>query len=331
MKSINFVKQDLTNLDIGDEKILSGWGWKLLSEIVEIHDTARIPIKASERTPGSIPYCGANGVIDHIDGYTHEGEFVMLAEDGGFFGPGEHSTYMMTGRFWANNHVHVLRGANGKLHSHYLHYYLTHTDLRPYLTGATRPKLTQTAMKNIPIPIPYPDDSNRSLAEQRRIVARLETLLAEVSEARKINDEIKVDTDRLMDAVIQDVFDHPNRNWKIKELSDVALVQTGTAKGRRFGGRKTIELPYLRVANVQTGYLKLDEIKTIRIAEDEIERYKLETGDLLLTEGGDFDKLGRGAVWRSEIELCIHQNHVFAVRFNQSEVLPEFAEYEMQS
>jgi type I site-specific restriction endonuclease len=77
--------------------------------------------------------------------------------------------------------------------------------------------------------------------------------------------------------------------------------------------------------------LKLDEIKTIRIAEDEIERYKLETGDLLLTEGGDFDKLGRGAVWRSEIELCIHQNHVFAVRFNQSEVLPEFAEYEMQS
>jgi type I restriction enzyme, S subunit len=64
---------------------------------------------------------------------------------------------------------------------------------------------------------------------------------------------------------------------------------------------------------------------------DEIERYKLEIGDLLLTEVGDFDKLGRGSVWRGEIELCIYQNHVFAVRFNQSEVLPEFAEYEMQS
>ncbi len=73
-------------------------------------------------------------------------------------------------------------------------------------------------------------------------------------------------------------------------------------------------LPYLRVANVQDGYLDLAEIKTICVRPERVERYRLQVGDVLLTEGGDFDKLGRGAVWLGEIENCLHQNHVFAVR-----------------
>src|SRR5690606_22781195 len=70
----------------------------------------------------------------------------------------------------------------------------------------------------------------------------------------------------------------------------------------------------LRVANVQDGYLDLDEIAEIEIEPDQLSRYRLELGDVLMNEGGDFDKLGRGAIWNGEVESCIHQNHVFAVR-----------------
>ncbi|MBN1872895.1 MAG: restriction endonuclease [Anaerolineae bacterium] len=198
-------------------------------------------------------------------------------------------------------------------------------------TGARMPRARKSALWDALIPIPYPDNPARSLTEQRRIVARLEAMLAEVREIRALQAEIEVDAGRLMDAVIQDVFDQPNAHWQTSLLTETAFIQTGTAKGRHFGGRRTIELPYLRVANVQAGYLDLDEIKTITIAEDEIDRYRLQPGDLLLTEGGDYDKLGRGAVWEGQIASCIHQNHIFAVRFDPGVVLPKFAEYEMQS
>lgn len=78
--------------------------------------------------------------------------------------------------------------------------------------------------------------------------------------------------------------------------------------------RNPLRLPYLRVANVQDGHIDLREVKCIEVAGDQVERYMLRRGDILMTEGGDFDKLGRGTVWQGQIEPCLHQNHVFAVR-----------------
>jgi type I restriction enzyme S subunit len=97
-------------------------------------------------------------------------------------------------------------------------------------------------------------------------------------------------------------------------LKYIARVQTGVAKGKDYGGIETVEVPYLRVANVQDGFLDLDDVATIEIAASDLERYRLRRGDVLMNEGGDFDKLGRGHVWQGEIDPCIHQNHVFAVR-----------------
>lgn len=111
--------------------------------------------------------------------------------------------------------------------------------------------------------------------------------------------------------------------WKRKRLDKVAIIQTGIAKNQNHK-EECIELPYLRVANVQDGYLNLSEIKTINIHKDIAHRYRLEYGDVLLTEGGDFDKLGRGTVWKGQIQNCVHQNHVFVVRTNISELTPSF-------
>jgi type I restriction enzyme, S subunit len=104
------------------------------------------------------------------------------------------------------------------------------------------------------------------------------------------------------------------RQWNTTRLKFIAEVRSGVTKGRDLSGKDTLELPYMRVANVQDGYLDLSEVATIIVAKDEIERYSLKNGDVLMNEGGDFDKLGRGTKWSGEIEPCLHQNHVFAVR-----------------
>lgn len=119
--------------------------------------------------------------------------------------------------------------------------------------------------------------------------------------------------------------------WVEALLDQCATVQTGAAKGRKFSDAETVEVPYLRVANVQDGHLDLTEMKEIRIRKSEINRYRLLPGDVVLTEGGDFDKLGRGFIWRGELDLCVHQNHVFAVRPDRGRLLPEFFAYLAQS
>lgn len=113
------------------------------------------------------------------------------------------------------------------------------------------------------------------------------------------------------------------RDWKIKGLSEVAVIQTGLAKGKN-NLKDPVSLPYLRVANVQDSYFDLSEIKTIEVSSAEVERYRLKPNDVLLTEGGDFDKLGRGHIWKGQIDPCLHQNHIFVVRPNPQILQPEF-------
>ena len=113
-------------------------------------------------------------------------------------------------------------------------------------------------------------------------------------------------------------------HWQLVRLKDVAHVQTGLTLGKDYGDTRTISRPYLRVANVQAGYLDLSHLKSIDVPLDEANRATLLTGDVLMTEGGDIDKLGRGCVWRDEISKCLHQNHIFAVRCRYGLLNPEF-------
>jgi len=91
-------------------------------------------------------------------------------------------------------------------------------------------------------------------------------------------------------------------------------LQSGIPKGKDLTGKSSISVPMLRVANVQDGYLNLEAVHEMEIESNQLERFTLEKGDVLMNEGGDNDKLGRGAVWQGEITPCIHQNHVFAIR-----------------
>lgn len=189
-------------------------------------------------------------------------------------------------------------------------------------------------LESTPIPNPPP-------SEQRKIARVLST----VQRAIEAQERIIQTTTELKKALMHKLFTAGLRNepqkqteigpipssWDVQPLSECANVQTGIAKGRTVKPQDAIEVPYLRVANVQDGYLDLAEVKTIALRRHEQQRYALQKGDVLLTEGGDFDKLGRGFIWDGQIENCVHQNHIFAVRPDTSRISSEFLAYQSQS
>lgn len=114
-------------------------------------------------------------------------------------------------------------------------------------------------------------------------------------------------------------------SWSVRALGELSEIQGGVQVGRRRkAGEALVQVPYLRVANVQRGWLNLDEIKTISVTEAERDRLLLRKGDVLMNEGGDRDKLGRGWVWDGQIECCIHQNHVFRIRLREDILPPRY-------
>lgn len=115
-------------------------------------------------------------------------------------------------------------------------------------------------------------------------------------------------------------------HWEIVPFDKVAVVIGGVTKGRDLRGREVVTCPYLSVANVQRGFFKLTEMKTIQIGAEELNKYLVKKGDLLITEGGDSDKVGRTAIWQGSVENCLHQNHVFKARVPSSSLLGEWVE-----
>ncbi len=114
-------------------------------------------------------------------------------------------------------------------------------------------------------------------------------------------------------------------DWQVAELKFFASIKSGITLGQKYPARaKLVEMPYLRVANVQGEYVDLSDVKTIQVLPEEVDKYRLEAGVVLMTEGGDRDKLGRGCVWHGEIDPCLHQNHVFAVTTKADKLLPEY-------
>ncbi len=177
-------------------------------------------------------------------------------------------------------------------------------------------RLPTDLIQSLDVPLP-------PLAEQQRIAG----ILNQADAVRRKRQQALALTDQFLRATFLDLFGDPVTNpkrWPVARLDAVSNIQSGVTKGRNYNGHKTVAVPYMRVANVQDGHLVLDEIKEIEVLPDEVDRFRLLPGDVLLTEGGDFDKLGRGAVWRGEIATCIHQNHIFRVRLNPESMIPEF-------
>lgn len=182
-----------------------------------------------------------------------------------------------------------------------------------------------------------PEDVDEMLGALKTLAVR--GLLVDASSTPPNLDSIKADCVKLREKYISDGLMRRQKqvdmadaaeiypdHWAVAAFDELAVVIGGVTKGRNLRGRQMIVCPYLAVANVQRGYFKLENLKTIEIAADELAKYQVSEGDLLITEGGDWDKVGRTAIWRGGAMNCLHQNHVFKARVPSAYLLNDWIE-----
>ncbi|HEE9574878.1 TPA: restriction endonuclease subunit S [Campylobacter coli] len=211
--------------------------WKInkLEEVCEILDNKRIPISQKNRISGIYPYYGASGIVDYIDKYIFDEELVLIGEDGAKWGAFENSAFIVNGKYWVNNHAHILKPNNEILINKFLVYFLNYSNLEKYITGATVKKLNQQKLKQIEIPLP-------PLKEQERIVGILDESFAKIDESIKILEQDLLNLDELMQSALQKAFnplkDNVKENYKLpqswewKSLGEIGEIITGTTPSK---------------------------------------------------------------------------------------------------
>ena len=213
----------------------------------------------------------------------------------------------------------------------YLYYYLHAFDISKgfYGMGAgVRQGLNWDGLKWLKILTPPVHEQEKIVsfldAECARIGAVVEQTRASIEEYKKLKQSVITEAvtkgirpgRKMKDSGVEWIGVVPEE-WVVTKLKYFSSIRSGITLGKTYSrDTKLVEYPYLRVANVQGSYTDLTDVATILITEEEAEKYRLHDGELLMTEGGDRDKLGRGTVWHAEIDLCLHQNHVFALTTN---------------
>ena len=262
------------------EKLLDGveveWTTLGNEHAVEIANSGRKPVKAALRLAGETPYYGANNIQDYVDGYTHDGEFVLIAEDGSA-SLENYSIQYATGRFWANNHVHVVRGKE-VINTRYLYHYLCIVNFVPFLSGGGRAKLTKGKLVDIPLPIPCPDNPEKSLAIQAEIVRILDAFTAMTAELTAELNMRKKQYNYYRDQLLS--FEDGEVEWKT--LGDISDFTYGyAAKAQESGDAR-----FVRITDINTnGKLSPADHMYVDISEEN-ERYLLKKDDLLMARTG---------------------------------------------
>lgn len=274
------------------EKLLDGVAveWIPLGDesFFEIANSGREPVKASLRVSGEIPYYGANNIQDYVEGYTHDGEFVLIAEDGSA-SLENYSIQYAKGKFWANNHVHVVRGTQA-VNTRFLYHYLSIVNFIPFLTGGGRAKLTKGSMVEIEIPIPCPDSPKKSLEIQAEIVRILDAFTALTAELTAELNARKKQYNHYRDQLLS--FEDGDVEWKpLGEIGDVKMCKRILKSETQSSG----EVPFYKIG---TFGRQADAFISSELYESYKSRYSFpRKGDVLISAAGT---IGRTVIYDGE-------------------------------
>lgn len=367
--------------------IPNGWVRTALEAVCQILDSRRVPVNSSERsrrvagksTNTLYPYYGATGQVGVIDDFIFEGEHILVGEDGApFLDPYKPKAYLVRNKFWVNNHAHILRStASNK----YICHYLNHIDYSDHVTGTTRLKLTQNAIKRISICV-------APMAEQRRIVAKIEELFFDLDKGIESLKAARTKLNLYRQTVLQHAFEgkltaqwreenqdklekpgqllarikqertaryeqqlqewktamqeweksgksgkRPARprmpisvsataeeqiahvealpsGWLWLTAESVGIIQLGRQRSPK-NRPKDYPTKYIRAANITEQGLDLDDVLDMDFLPHERSAYRLEKGDLVLSEAsGSATQVGKPAIWEDQIPNCCFQNTV---------------------
>ncbi|WP_230460169.1 restriction endonuclease subunit S, partial [Sansalvadorimonas verongulae] len=254
------------------------WPVVPLSEVVTFLDNLRKPVKASERVEGDYAYYGANGLQGSIDGYLFDESLVLLAEDGGHFGnPDRDIAYIATGKYWVNNHAHVLKPKDN-IDLTFLYRVLQRYDVTPFIKGATRAKLTKGDASRIPVPLP-------PLPEQKRIAA----ILDKADQLRQKRQQAIGLADEFLRSVFLDMFGDPVTNpkgWEVKPLKSLVNVMSGGTPSKKNETYWSGEFPWVSPKDMKSVEISdaLDHISDSVFTETNLK--KVPTSSILIVVRG---------------------------------------------
>lgn len=278
------------------------WTTDTLGDLTINFDGKRKPVKESDRRHGPYPYYGASGIVDYVDNYIFDGDYLLIAEDGENLRTRQTPiAFMAKGKFWVNNHAHIVRG-NEKADTRFLLYSLLNADISGYLTGAVMPKLTQGNLNLIEIPHP-------PIPEQCAIAHILGSLDDKIELNRKRNETLEamaralfqdwfVDfgpvrakmegRDPYLPAEIWELFperldeDGKPEGWEEKPLDEIADFLNGLAL-QKFPVKDVEDsLPVIKIAELRNGVTA----KSDRASREVPTKYIIEDGDFLFSWSG---------------------------------------------
>lgn len=285
------------------------WPMVELGEVAEILDNKRKPITKSDRKSGQFPYYGATGVLDYVHDYIFDERLVLIGEDGAKWDIGDRTAFIAEGKYWVNNHAHVVRPQKDKLIDTFLVAYLNSIDLSPFITGVTVPKLNQEKLRSIKIPLP-------PLEIQEQIVAELDGYAGIIAGAKQItqNWKPKIDIDP---------------EWeKVKFGDDSVLQVVDGDRGSNYPNKEEFKPDgfclFLNTSNVRKGEFDFSKCDFITQEKDSaLRKGKLIREDVVLTTRGT---LGNTAHFSSNIpyeNIRINSGMVI-LRSNLGKIFPKF-------
>ncbi len=309
----------------GDE----GWRIATLDSVCEILNNRRRPITGNERTPGPYPYYGASGIVDYVGDFIFDERLLLVGEDGAKWGAFEKTAFIAEGKYWVNNHAHVLKpfAANDTL----LESYLTMQDLSPFVTGAAPPKLTLGKLKGIPVPLPPKPAEQQKIAE---CLSSVDELMA--AQSRKV-DALKTHKKGLMQQLFPREGETQPRlrfpefqnagDWEVDRFDQLLEVIDGD-RGANYPKAEDYSQSgfclFLSAANVSKTGFKFETMQFVSKEKDNaLRKGKLKRADVVLTTRGT---VGQFAFYSEEIpyeNIRINSGMVI-LRTKAKNIVPEY-------
>lgn len=195
------------------------WQTKKLGEICDILDNLRKPVTQRDRISGNYPYYGATGIQDYVSDYIFDEKLILIGEDGAKWGAGENTAFIAEGKYWVNNHAHVIRPHRDKVLDNWIVYFLNVNDLSNYITGLTVQKLNQGKLREIEIPLP-------PLSDQKLIVKKMDEVFEKMAKAKENAEKNLQNSKELFESYLQSVFTNMGDKWEEKEFGEIIELLT---------------------------------------------------------------------------------------------------------
>lgn len=290
-----------------------GWEIKNLGEVIDVLDNLRKPITKKDRVEGKFPYYGATGILSYVDSYIFSEKLILIGEDGAKWQSGDNTSFIVDGKYWVNNHAHAIRPNRDIILDEWIVYFLNFSDLTPYITGMTVPKLNQEKMRSIQIPVP-------PLPEQQRIVSILDEAFAAIAKAKANAEQNLRNARELFESYLQGVFEKKGEGWDETKLGNIASFRNGMNFSKSGSGEK---IKIVGVKDFKDNYwVPFDELDNVVLDGSLTEIDELKKDDIVaVRSNGNPLLIGRTLIANDIEEKTSHSGFTIRIRLNSPNII----------